>query len=135
MDNPVTIISEDCTMALSFHKNNRHRQVKLLELGSDYTVFNKTCDTFATGDFILHLRKGIKRFKENPKAVKIVLSRWFTRIDPITVLPSKEYPYISTTLENRKGKYIIQFNVYLAEKEYYTFETDMGVIDYFIGKR
>jgi len=135
MDNPISMISEDNSMRLTFHKNNRHRQVKLVELGSDYAIFNKTCDTFITGDFILHLRKGIKRFKENPKAIKIVLSRWFTKIDPVTILPTKEYPYISTVLENRKEKYIAQFKVYLSEKECYTFETDMSNIEHFTGKQ
>lgn len=133
---PVIIYSNDDNfMELQFHNNNRHKQVKLTDLETNKVVFNKTCDTLITGDFIYHLRKGIKRFKENKKPIKMVLSKWFTKLDCQFLTHINYYPHISTIFENKKGEYIVIFKVYLSEKKYYIFETTLDKIEKFVGKR
>lgn len=132
---PVIIYSDDNFMKLCFHNNNRHKQIKMTNNQTDKVLFNKTCDTFITGDYIFHLRKGIKRFKNNKKPIKLILSRWFTKLDNQFLTPVEEYPYVTTILENKKGGYNAVFKVYLSEKEHYTFETSLDKIEDFIGKR
>lgn len=132
---PVIMYSEENCMELQFHKNNRHRQIKLTNVVEEKVIFNKTCDTFITGDFIMHLRRGIKRFKENKRPIKMILSRWFSKLDCQFLTPVEEYPYITTILENKNDEFVVIFKVYLSEKEYYTFETSLEKIDKFIGKR
>ena len=132
---PLIIYSDECFMELQFHRNTRHKQITMRNMETDQVIFNKTCDTFITGDFVMHLRRGIKRFKENKRPIKMVLSRWFPKLDCQFLTPVNEYPYICTSFENKRNELVTIFKVYLSEKEYYIFETSLDKVEKFVGKR
>ena len=77
-------------------------------------VFHDTCDTFVTGNLILHLQKGIKQFiKTNYH--KICLSRWYPHVSPLYFInyDSKFFISISIYRESDTNNDIVQFDVHL----------------------
>lgn len=109
-DNEIFMIDEENGYSLILNTDDKGWYVELLDIGQK-VIFHYKCDTFVTGNLILHLKKAIKTFLE--KYHKIVLSRWYPKADARFLIsidgPTYISPYIfkDESTENCCVKFIV----------------------------
>src|SRR5574344_1598592 len=102
MDSKLFMLDDENGYSLILDKDEKGWFVELLNLDQK-VLFHYKCDTFATGNLILHLKKAMNAFAK--KHHKIVLSRWYPRIDArflISIGPTYISPYIYMNTKDKE---------------------------------
>lgn len=105
--------------------------ISLTNIETNEDLFYERCDTFIKGDLILHLKKAIKKFKNNKN--KIILSRWYRNVSNRFGLGNEQFPYITTIIDNINNIDVVIFKVFINSNENYIFETKLSELEELIG--
>lgn len=115
-DNEVFMIDEENGYSLILNTDDKGWYVELLDI-EQKVIFHYKCDTFVTGNLILHLKKAIKTFLE--KYHKIVLSRWYPKVDARFLISIDGPTYISPYIfkDETTGNCCVKFIVTVESVE------------------
>ena len=131
------IISEEHNKELSLYSEDMHIRIKLTDLETGKLLFDQVCDTFITGDFILHLERAVKKLKSKDKykPINLILSRWYPKIHNRYFVNMVDYPYITTIFARTNNSYKVKFKVTIKNKEELIFETSLEELDRFLKNK
>ena len=122
----VEIISDDLYELLISRKNDNHFHVSLKDLENNEILFDHKCDTFVTGNLILHLKKAYQSHKDTSH--KIITSRWYPKVSSIFHTSTVKYPYIYIIIDRINNVETITFKVTVDHYSTFTFITKANEI-------
>lgn len=123
----IEIISDDFYELDIYRNSDNHINVKLYEFENAKTIFDYRCDTFITGNLIVHLKNAIEAHKKSSN--KIITSRWYPKFSNTFLNSTVKYPYIYMSLYRKNSNSYIEFFVYTQKNISYNFKIKMSEIE------
>ena len=113
MDNEIFSFNENGYFLIMNTDDNESWFIEMIDYNQNI-LFHHICDTFVTGDLILHLQKGIKQFIKS-KYHKICLSRWYPHVSPLYFINTGNNFYISICIyrDSKNNEDFFKFIVHL----------------------
>lgn len=125
----ISLVSNNGNYELNIYKSDDNIFINLFEYTDYKALFDYQCDTFITGNLILHLYKALEKFK-SPECQKIVTSKWYPKFDKRKLINLVKYPSLFVVLERKFGKEYAYFTLQINENTKIKFDTTVDYISH-----
>ncbi len=125
----ISLVSNDGNYELNIYKSDDNVFINLFEYNNYNALFNYQCNTFITGNLILHLSKALEKFKSS-SCTKMITSKWYPKFDKGKLINLVKYPSLFIVLERKIDKEIAYFTLQLNENTKIKFDTTVDYISH-----